>query len=98
MEHSTLPSPHNNNRHLKCLQANLHHAKAASDVLSCRFATEDLDVSFLQEPWILSGHCNQTYHFKKLNLSETETCRFCELEQETSEHVLCECPGVESRY
>ncbi|KAM8718659.1 hypothetical protein ACLKA7_001380 [Drosophila subpalustris] len=39
----------------RAARANLHHAKAASDVLSCRFATEDLDVAFLQEPWILSG-------------------------------------------
>ncbi|KAL7725566.1 hypothetical protein ACLKA6_003186 [Drosophila palustris] len=46
------PVPH---RHLKCLQANLHQAKAASDVLSCRYVTKDLDVAFLQEPWILSG-------------------------------------------
>ncbi|KAM8702402.1 hypothetical protein ACLKA7_007733 [Drosophila subpalustris] len=55
MAHSTLPSTHNNIRHLICLQANLHHAKAASDVLCCRFATEDLNVAFLQEQWILSG-------------------------------------------
>ncbi|KAL7735690.1 hypothetical protein ACLKA6_002567 [Drosophila palustris] len=55
MAHSTLPSTHNNIRHLKCLQANLHHAKAASDVLCCRFTTEDLSVAFLQEPWILSA-------------------------------------------
>ncbi|KAL7726559.1 hypothetical protein ACLKA6_010424 [Drosophila palustris] len=27
----------------------------ASDVLCCRFAKEDLDIAFLQEPWILSG-------------------------------------------
>ncbi|KAL7724481.1 hypothetical protein ACLKA6_013883 [Drosophila palustris] len=47
MAHSTLPSTHNNNRHLKCQQANLHHAKAASDVQSCRYVTEDLDVAFL---------------------------------------------------
>ncbi|KAL7724221.1 hypothetical protein ACLKA6_020027 [Drosophila palustris] len=55
IDHSTLPSTHNNNRHLKCLQANLHQAMAASDVLSCRYVTKDLDVAFLQEPWILSG-------------------------------------------
>ncbi|KAL7723072.1 hypothetical protein ACLKA6_019933, partial [Drosophila palustris] len=30
------------------------NAKAASDVLCCRFATEDLSVAFLQKPWILS--------------------------------------------
>ncbi|KAL7725069.1 hypothetical protein ACLKA6_010343 [Drosophila palustris] len=42
----------------------------------------------------LSGHSSLRYHLKKLNLSETDTCRFCELEQETSEHVLCECPAL----
>ncbi|KAM8718643.1 hypothetical protein ACLKA7_001367 [Drosophila subpalustris] len=42
----------------------------------------------------LTGHCSLRYHLKKLNLSETETCRFCALEQETSEHVLCECPAL----
>ncbi|KAL7725291.1 hypothetical protein ACLKA6_000708 [Drosophila palustris] len=30
----------------------------ASDVLCCRFAKEDLDIAFLQEPWILSGKIN----------------------------------------
>ncbi|KAL7724938.1 hypothetical protein ACLKA6_007542 [Drosophila palustris] len=42
----------------------------------------------------MQGHCSLRYHLKKLNLSETETCRFCELEQETSEHILCECPAL----
>ncbi|KAL7726051.1 hypothetical protein ACLKA6_008509 [Drosophila palustris] len=42
----------------------------------------------------LTGHCSLRYHLKKLNLSETETCRFRELEQETSEHILCECPAL----
>ncbi|KAL7728465.1 hypothetical protein ACLKA6_005220 [Drosophila palustris] len=64
MAHSTLPSTHNNIRHLKCLQANLHHAKAASDVLCCRFATEDLSVAFLQEPWILSVSMSDHQHIR----------------------------------
>ncbi|KAL7724790.1 hypothetical protein ACLKA6_000426 [Drosophila palustris] len=42
----------------------------------------------------LTGPCGLRYHLKKLNLSDTETCRFCALEQETSEHVLCECPAL----
>ncbi|KAM8718552.1 hypothetical protein ACLKA7_001717 [Drosophila subpalustris] len=42
----------------------------------------------------LTGHCGLRYHLKNLNLSDTETCRFCALEQETSEHVLCECPAL----
>lgn len=42
-------------RHLKCLQANLHHAKAASDMISRRFATDALDVVFIQEPWVHAG-------------------------------------------
>ncbi|KAL7724765.1 hypothetical protein ACLKA6_008642 [Drosophila palustris] len=46
MAHSTLPSIPQNKRQLKCLQANLHHAKTASDVLSCRFANEDRTFPF----------------------------------------------------
>ncbi|KAL7723283.1 hypothetical protein ACLKA6_013325 [Drosophila palustris] len=42
----------------------------------------------------LTGHCGLRYHLKKLNLSDTETCKFYALEQETSEHVLCECPAL----
>ncbi|KAL7724955.1 hypothetical protein ACLKA6_002319 [Drosophila palustris] len=49
------PPPTHTTRGNLRLQANLHHAKAASDVLCCRFAKEDLDIAFLQEPWILSG-------------------------------------------
>ncbi|XP_036336086.1 uncharacterized protein LOC118746339 [Rhagoletis pomonella] len=42
-------------RHIKCLQLNLHDAKAASDVLCRRFKTELLDVAFIQEPWVFAG-------------------------------------------
>ncbi|XP_036325021.1 uncharacterized protein LOC118738204 [Rhagoletis pomonella] len=42
-------------RHIKCLQVNLHHVKAASDVLCRRFKTELLDVAFIQEPWVFAG-------------------------------------------
>ncbi|KAM8718628.1 hypothetical protein ACLKA7_001353 [Drosophila subpalustris] len=40
------------------------------------------------------GNCGLRYHLKKLNLSDTETCRFCALQQEISEHVLCEYPAL----
>ncbi|KAM8702159.1 hypothetical protein ACLKA7_000898 [Drosophila subpalustris] len=60
-----------------------------------RFITEDLVAAWAKVPssmrrarGYLTGHCSLRYHLKKLNLSETETCRFCALEQETSEHVL----------
>ncbi|KAL7723322.1 hypothetical protein ACLKA6_002448 [Drosophila palustris] len=44
----------------------------------------------LRKKGYLTGHCSLRYHLKKLNLLETQTCRFCELEQETSEHILCD--------
>lgn len=44
-----------NHRQLKCLQVNLHHAKAASDVLCRKFTTDLLDICFIQEPWVNSG-------------------------------------------
>ena len=42
-------------KHLRCLQVNLHHAKAASDVAIRRFTSDDLDVVFIQEPWVHAG-------------------------------------------
>ncbi|XP_055530014.1 uncharacterized protein LOC129721465 [Wyeomyia smithii] len=37
---------------LRCVQANLHHAKGASGVLCRRFAKEQLAAAFIHEPWI----------------------------------------------
>lgn len=42
-------------RHLALLQINLHHAKAASAVLSERFMRSNLDVVLIQEPWVNRG-------------------------------------------
>ncbi|KAJ8913784.1 hypothetical protein NQ315_002690 [Exocentrus adspersus] len=36
---------------IRCIQANLQHAKAATYVLSRRFKEEQLDIAFIQEPW-----------------------------------------------
>ncbi|XP_073990947.1 uncharacterized protein [Rhodnius prolixus] len=40
---------------IRMVQANLHHAKAASAVLSRRFDREGLHVALLQEPWCHGG-------------------------------------------
>ncbi|XP_073996103.1 uncharacterized protein isoform X1 [Rhodnius prolixus] len=40
---------------LKVVQANLHHAKAASAVVCRRFDSEGLDLALLQEPWYHGG-------------------------------------------
>lgn len=45
----------------------------------------------------LTGHCDLRYQLYKMGRSSTETCRFCELEPETSEHVLCRCPRLFDR-
>lgn len=36
----------------RCIQINLHHAKAASAVLAQRFNSDHLDVALIQEPYI----------------------------------------------
>lgn len=33
-------------------------------------------------------------HLKKIGLVETEVCRFCEEEDETSIHILSECAAI----
>ena len=42
----------------------------------------------------LTGHCSLRYHLNNIGLSETNVCRFCEMDIESSEHVLCECPAL----
>lgn len=53
------------------------------------------DIKTLTE--YLTGHCKLRYHLRKMGLSETSDCRFCEKEDETSEHILCDCPALCSR-
>ena len=40
---------------------------------------------------LFTGHCPSKYHLKKMGKLNDEKCRFCGLENETSEHLLCEC-------
>ena len=51
----------------KCLQANLHHAKGASAILSSRFTQEEIGVALIQEPWLRGGRiCGITNRQGKL--------------------------------
>lgn len=41
--------------YIKIIQANLHHAKGASAVLSRRFTKDNIDLGLIQEPWVRNG-------------------------------------------
>jgi len=43
---------------IKCLQINLHHAKAATDVALRRLISQKLDVLLIQEPWVTKSRIN----------------------------------------
>ncbi|XP_036328686.1 uncharacterized protein LOC118741007 [Rhagoletis pomonella] len=43
-------------------QVNLHHAVAASAVIASRFATEDLGILLIQEPWTYRGQVKGLNH------------------------------------
>lgn len=47
--------------------------------------------------WYLTGHGPFNYHLYKLGKSPTEYCRFCDLEQETAEHLLFGCSALAPR-
>jgi ribonuclease HI len=42
---------------------------------------------------LLTGHCTLRYHMSNMGLSMEKSCRACCEEDETSMHVLCECPA-----
>ena len=39
----------------------------------------------------LTGHGSFRMHLRRLQLTADTSCRFCGLEEETAEHILCEC-------
>jgi ribonuclease HI len=42
----------------------------------------------------LTGHCELNKHMKTLGIAQSELCRFCHEEEETTEHILCECEAM----
>ncbi|KAL3274452.1 hypothetical protein HHI36_015840 [Cryptolaemus montrouzieri] len=42
---------------------------------------------------ILTGHCRLRIQLNKLGLIEDPSCRLCEEDIESMEHVMCECPA-----
>ena len=44
-----------------------------------------------------TGHIQLGYHLKKIGLNTNSLCRYCGEEDETSEHLLCECLVVSRR-
>lgn len=46
---------------------------------------------------LITGHCPSRYHLKKLTRSQTDICRLCDCEVETSKHLLCECGALISK-
>lgn len=43
---------------------------------------------------ILTGHCTLRHHLKRMGIGTNSECRFCLEEDETSEHLLCECEAT----
>lgn len=52
---------------IRVLQANLHHAKGASDTFCNRFAQQQLTLGLIQEPWV-SGGIIRGLHLKSCKL------------------------------
>lgn len=44
---------------------------------------------------IITGHCGLKQHLHRMGATEDATCRGCEYEEESMEHVLCRCPRLE---
>lgn len=43
---------------------------------------------------LVTGHCSSKYYLKQLGKLEDDTCRFCNLDIENSEHLLCHCVAL----
>ena len=45
----------------------------------------------------LTGHFPVRHYLKKINARQDDDCRFCGLESETVEHLLCDCRNLERK-
>src|SRR5450759_2752207 len=43
---------------------------------------------------LVTGHCPSRYHLKLIGKLQDDLCRFCGIEKEDSEHLLCRCPAI----
>ncbi|KAF6214378.1 hypothetical protein GE061_009118 [Apolygus lucorum] len=43
---------------------------------------------------LLTGHCPLRYHLKKIGKLTTDICRFCDMETEDAEHIMCYCEAL----
>jgi ribonuclease HI len=50
------------------------------------------DLSYITR--FITGHSNLNQHLNRIGLINSSVCRFCEEEDETSEHLLCNCLGL----
>ncbi|XP_048478231.1 uncharacterized protein LOC125488794 [Plutella xylostella] len=74
-----------------------HHARALIVGYSQKFTRRALELTRNQLRVLtrtLSGHCRLNSHLHKMGLSDTPTCRFCNEEDETPMHILCECEAI----
>ena len=40
------------------------------------------------------GHCPSNYHLKLMGKLQADICRFCDIEKEDLEYLLCRCPAI----
>ncbi|XP_048484155.1 uncharacterized protein LOC105391530 [Plutella xylostella] len=74
-----------------------HHARALIVGYSQKFTRRVLELTRNQIRVLtrtLSGHCRLNRHLHKMGLSDTPICRFCNEEDETPMHILCECEAI----
>lgn len=43
---------------------------------------------------LITGHCPSKYHLKLIGKRNEDSCRFCKLVSESSEHLLCDCVAL----
>lgn len=72
----------------------LRQTKRFLSYVDYKRALELLHMTKEQMRWtigIFTGHGKFRYHLKKIRLREDSTCRYSEMEEETAEHLLCDC-------
>jgi len=46
---------------------------------------------------LLTGHCRLRSHLYKLGIVSSGNCRYCDIEEESSEHIVATCAALSRR-
>ncbi|KAJ8974960.1 hypothetical protein NQ317_008251 [Molorchus minor] len=76
-------------------QAKTHIEGPSLKLTKCLLGMNRRDIRMNGERGLLTGHCHLSRHLQLIGTAEDTECRWCLEDEDTSSHVLTECPAMQ---